>query len=83
MTALKDDKALAELAAKLDAHANQIAWWMAQLVGAATGIFLTAGEKRDSVGPSARDMQGRIGNWRWRLIVWRARGRIDGASTKK
>ena len=52
MAALKDDMTLAELAEKLDVHAKQISQWKAQLLEAATGVFLTPGEKRESVGPS-------------------------------
>ena len=41
LAALKDDKTLAELAEKFDVHANQISQWKAQLLEAATGVFLT------------------------------------------
>ena len=52
LAALKDDKTLEELAEKFDVHANQISQWKAPLLEAATGVFLTPGEKRESVGPS-------------------------------
>mgnify|MGYP006313736877 CR=1 FL=1 len=84
LAALKDDKTLAELAEKFDVHANQITQWKAQLLGAATGIFLTAGEKRDSVGPSVKDMQAKIGQLALENdFLEGALGRIDGASAKK
>ena len=60
LAALKDDKTLAE---KFDVHANQISQWKAPLLEAATGVFLTPGEKRESVGPSLKDMQAKIGQW--------------------
>ena len=63
LATLKDDKTLAELAEKFDVHANQITQWKAQLLGAAAGVFLTPREKRDSVGPSVKDMQAKIGQW--------------------
>jgi len=61
VAALKDDKTLAELAEKFDLHANQITQWRAQLIEAATGVFLTPGEKRENTGPSVKDMQAKIG----------------------
>ena len=79
LAALKDDKTLAELAEKFDVHANQISQWKAQLLEAATGVFLTLGEKRESVGPSVKDMQAKIGQWRWRMIFWRARSVASAA----
>ena len=84
LAALKDDKTLAELAEKFDVHANQITQWKTQLLGAATGVFLTAGEKRDSVGPSVKDMQAKIGQLALENdFLAGALGRIDGASAKK
>ena len=44
-----------------DVHANQITQWKTQLQEAATGVFLTPTEKRESVGPSVKDMQAKIG----------------------
>ena len=61
LAALKDDKTLADLAEKFDEHSNQISQCRAQLLEAATGVFLTPGEKRESVGPSVKDMQAKIG----------------------
>ena len=84
LAAIKDDKTLAELAEKFDVHANQITLWKAQLLGAATGVFLTAREKRDSVGPSVKDMQAKIGQLALENdFLAGALGRIDGASAKK
>src|SRR6476661_5108213 len=61
LAALKGDKTLAELAEKFDVHASQITQWKTQLLEAATQVFLTPGEKRESVGPSMKDMQAKIG----------------------
>ena len=84
LAALKDDKTLAELAEKFDVHANQITQWKAQLLGAATGVFFTAGEKRDSVGPSVKDMQAKIGQLALENdFLAGALGRIGDASAKK
>lgn len=79
--ALKGDKTLAE---KFDVHANQITQWKTQLLEAATGVFLTPVEKRESVGPSRKDMQAKIGQ----LVLENdflagALGRIGDASAKK
>lgn len=84
LAALKDDKTLAELAEKFDVHANQISQWKAQLLEAATGVFLTSGEKRESVGPSVKDMQAKIGQLALENdFLVGALGRIGGASAKK
>jgi transposase len=61
VAALKDDKTLAELAEKFDVHTSQITQWKTQLLEAATEVFLTPAEKRQSVGPSVKDMQAKIG----------------------
>ena len=63
LAALKDDKTLAELAEKFDMHANPISQGKAQSPEAATGVFLTPGEKRERVGPSVKDVQAKIGQW--------------------
>ena len=52
LAALKDDKTLAELAEKFDVHANQISQWKAQLLEAATGVFLTPGKSARASGPA-------------------------------
>ena len=84
LAALKDDKTLAELAEKFDVHANQISQWKAQLLEAATGVFLTPGEKRDSGGPSVKDMQAKIGQLALENdFLAGALDRIGGASAKK
>ena len=61
VAALKEYKTLAELAEKFDVHVSQITQWKTQLLEAATEVFLTPGEKRESVGPSMKDMQAKIG----------------------
>ncbi|MBL8820772.1 MAG: transposase, partial [Planctomyces sp.] len=61
IAALKGDKTLAELAEKFDIHANQITQWRTQLLEGATGVFLTPAEKRETLGPSVKDMQAKIG----------------------
>jgi transposase len=85
VAALKDDKTLAELAERFDIHANQIAQWRAQLIEAATGVFLSPAEKRENTtGPSVKDMQAKIGQLALEndfLAV--ALGRFDDASAKK
>ena len=84
VAALKDDKTLAELAEKFDVHANQIADWRAKLLEAATGVFLTAGEKREHIGPSVKDMQAKIGQLALENdFLAGALGRFDEASAKK
>lgn len=61
LAALKGDKTLAELSEKFDVHASQIVQWKAQLLDGAMGVFLTPAEKRESQGPSVKDMQAKIG----------------------
>jgi transposase-like protein len=61
LAALKGDKTLAELSEKFDVHASQIVQWKTQLLGGASAVFLTSAERRDSQGPSAKDMQAKIG----------------------
>ncbi len=84
LAAAKGDKTLAELAEKFDVHASQIVQWNAQLLDGATGVFLTATEKRESQGPSVKDMQAKIGQLALENdLLAGALGRIDGASAKK
>ena len=84
VAALKDDKTLSELAEKFDVHASQITQWKTQLLEAATEVFLTPGEKRESVGPSMKDMQAKIGQLALENdFLASALGRIDGASAKR
>ena len=84
VAALKGDKTLAELAEKFDVHANQITQWKTQLLEAATGVFLTPTEKRESVGPSVQDMQAKIGQLALENdFLAGALGRIGDASAKK
>lgn len=61
VAASKGDKTLAGLAEEFDVHANRITQWKAQLVEAATGVFLTPAAKREPVRPSVKDMQGKTG----------------------
>ncbi len=84
VAALKEDKTLAELAERFDLHANQIAQWRAQLIEAATGVFLTPAEKRENTGPSVKDMQAKIGQLTLENdFLAGALGRFDDASAKK
>ncbi len=84
VAALKDDKTLAELSEKFDVHTSQITQWKTQLLEAATEIFLNPAEKRQSVGPSVKDMQAKIGQLALENdFLAGALGRIDGASAKK
>jgi transposase len=84
VAALKDDKTLAELAEKFDVHSSQITQWKTQLLEAASAVFLTPAEKRESVGPSMKDMQAKIGQLALENdFLASALGRIDGASAKR
>ena len=77
VAALKGDKTMAELAEKFDVHANQITQWMTQLLEGAMGVFLTPAEKRESQGPSVKDMQAKSASWPWRMIFWPARSVVS------
>ena len=85
MAALKGDKTLAELAEKFDVHPNQITQWKTQLLENVSGLFETAAEKLEAQsGPSAKDMQAKIGQLTLEndfLSV--ALGRIGDASAKR
>jgi transposase len=84
LAALKGDKTLAELVEKFDVHGNQITQWKTQLLEGAMGVFLTPAERRETQGPSVKDMQAKIGQLALEndfLAV--ALGRIDDASAKK
>jgi transposase len=84
LAALKGDKTLAELSEKFDVHASQIVQWKTQLLDGAMGVFLTPAEKRESQGPSVKDMQAKIGQLALENdFLAGALGRIDGASAKK
>src|SRR6185295_18986433 len=83
LAALKGDKTLPELAQKFDVHANQITQWKTQLLEGAMGVFLSPAEKRETQGPSVKDMQVKMVSWRWRMILAVALGRNDDASAKK
>jgi transposase len=84
VAALKGDKTLTELAQKFDVHPNQITQWKTQLLEGAMSVFLTPADKRDSQGPSVKDMQAKIGQLALENdFLAGALGRIDGASAKK
>lgn len=84
VAALKDDTTLAQLEEKFDVQANQITQWRTQLLAAATEVFLSPAEKRESVGPSVKDMQAKIGQLALENdFLAGALGRIDGASAKQ
>ena len=84
LAALKGDKTLAELSEKYDVHVSQIVQWKTQLLDGALGVFLTPAEKRESHGPSVKDMQAKIGQLALENdFLAGALGRIDGASAKK
>src|SRR5438128_9901264 len=84
LAALKGDKTLAELSEKFDVHSSQIVQWKTQLLEGAMGVFLTPAEKRESQGPSVKDMQAKIGQLALENdFLAGALGRIDGASAKK
>ena len=84
LAALKGDKTLAELSEQFDVHASQVVQWKTQLLDGALGVFLTSTEKRESQGPSVKDMQAKIGQLALENdFLAGALGRIDGASAKK
>ena len=84
LAAVKGEKPLAELAEQFDVHPNQITQWKTQLLEGAMGVFLTPAEKRESQGPSVKDMQAKIGQLALENdFLAGALGRIDGASAKK
>jgi len=83
VAALKEDATLADLSAKFDIHANQIVEWRTKLLEAATSVFMTAAEKKDT-GPSMKDMQAKIGQLAMENdFLAGALGRFDDASAKK
>lgn len=83
VAALKEDATLADLSAKFDIHANQIVEWRTKLLEAATSVFMTAAEKKDT-GPSMKDMQAKIGQLAMENdFLVGALGRFDDASAKK
>jgi hypothetical protein len=58
--------------------------WKTQLLDGAMGVFLSPAEKRESQGPSVKDMQAKIGQLALENdFLAGALGRIDGASAKK
>ena len=85
LAALKGDKTLAELAEKYDVHANQITQWKTQLLDGAIGVFMTPAEKRGGEqGPSAKEMQAKIGQLALEVdFLEVALGRVGDASAKR
>ena len=85
LAALKGDKTLAELAEKYDVHANQITQWKTQLLDGAIGVFMTPAERRGpEQGPSAKEMQAKIGQLALDVdFLEVALGRVGDASAKR
>ncbi len=85
LAALKGDRTLAELAEKYDVHANQITQWKTQLLEGAIGVFMSPAEKRGpEQGPSAKEMQAKIGQLALEVdFLEVALGRIGDASAKR
>lgn len=85
LAALKGDRTLAELAEKFDVHANQIAQWKTQLLDGAIGVFMSPAEKRGpEQGPSAKEMQAKIGQLALEVdFLEVALGRVGDASAKR
>jgi transposase-like protein len=85
LAALKGDRTLAELAEKFDVHANQITQWKTQLLDGAIGVFMSPAEKRGpEQGPSAKEMQAKIGQLALEVdFLEVALGRIGDASAKR
>jgi transposase len=77
LAALKGDKTLAELSEKYDVHVSQIVQWKTQLLDGALGVFLTPAEKRESQGPSVKDMQAKIGQLALENDFWPARSVVS------
>jgi transposase len=57
VAALKGDKTLAEIADQFDVHVNQVAQWRSQLLERASGVFATAGERREPAGPEIKELR--------------------------
>src|SRR5438477_848920 len=69
---------------EVDVHSSQIVQWKTQLLDGAMGVFPSPAEKRESQGPSVKDMQAKIGQLALENdFLAGALGRIDGASAKK
>ena len=85
LAALKGDKTLAELAEKYDMHGNQITQWKTQLLDGAIGVFMSPAEKRGKEqGPSAKEMQAKIGQIALEVdFLEVALGRIGDARAKR
>lgn len=85
LAAIKGDKTLAELSAKYDVHANQIVQWKSQLTEGALEVFMTGAEKKaEASGPSAKDMQAKIGQLALEVdFLAGALGRFSDASAKQ
>ena len=85
LAALKGDQTMLELVAKYDVHGSQVTQWKTQLQEAAVGVFLSPAEKRGGeVGPSAKDMQAKIGQLTLENdFLEVALGRIGDASAKR
>jgi transposase len=87
VAALKGDLTLAELSEKFDVHSSQIVQWKTQLLDGALGVFPTPAEKRESQGPSVKDMQAKIGQlaleneWKGHSPVEVAHGRCHDADS--
>ena len=85
LAALKGDRTLAELAEKFDVHADQITQWKTQLLDGAIGVFMSPAEKRGpEQGPSAKEMQAKIGQLALEVdFLEVALGRVGDASAKR
>ena len=85
LAALKGDRTLAELAEKFDVHANQITQWKTQLLDGAIGVFMSPAERRGpEQGPSAKEMQAKIGQLALEVdFLEVALGRVGDASAKR
>jgi transposase len=85
LVALKGDKTLAELAAKYDVHSNQITQWKTQLLEGAIEVFMSPAERRGAEqGPSAKEMQAKIGQLALEVdFLEVALGRVGDASAKR
>ena len=84
LAALKSDKTLAELAEKYDVHGNQIVQWKTQLLEGTIEVFMSTEKRGSEQGPSAKEMQARIGQLALEVdFLEVALGRVGDASAKR
>jgi transposase len=84
VAALKGDKTLVELSQQFDVHVNQITQWKSLLLERASEVFATAAERRESTGPSVKELHAKIGQLAMENdFLAGALGRIGDASARR